>query len=130
MRELVYRYRQVIKFGLVGVANTLISLALLFFLEEVVKMDIRIANPLAYLLGTVNSFYLNKKWTFKSEGKVHKEGPLFFAVIGVAWLIQYVIAVYWMVGILHWDKFVAQVIGMVLFTGLNFVGQKFITFKS
>jgi putative flippase GtrA len=129
MMELIYRYRQVIKFGLVGVANTLICFALLFFLDKVMGLGYQIANPIAYFLSTLNSFYLNKKWTFKSEGKARKEGALFFVVIGCAWGVQYLFLNY-LVESLRMDDMVAQIVGMVIFTGLNFLGQKFITFKS
>lgn len=88
-----------------------------------------IVNPISYLLPTISSFYLNRKWTFKSEGKVHKEGILFFAVIGFAWLVQYAF-LYILVEKVAIDPIVAQVFGMVIFTGINFLGQKFVTFKS
>lgn len=129
MIELIYRYRQVLKFGIVGVLNTAVGFGLIFLFDKVMGMGFEIANPLAYFLSTLNSFYLNKKWTFKSDGKVHKEGAVFFAVIAVAWAIQYGL-LYYLIDIQHMDELVAQTIGMVLFTGLNFLGQKFITFRA
>ncbi len=129
MMELMYRYRQVIKFGLVGVANTAICFALIFFQEEVLGIGYKVSNPVAYFLSTLNSFYLNKKWTFKSEGKAKKEGMVFFLVIGAAWFIQYVLLRY-LVESAGVNDLVAQTVGMVIFTGLNFLGQKFITFRS
>ena len=87
-----------------------------------------VVNPIAYFLPTISSFYLNKKWTFKSEGNVKKEGVLFFVVIGIAWLVQYFF-LYILVERLKVDSVIAQIIGMVVFTGLNFTGQKFLTFR-
>lgn len=127
--QLLLRYQQVIKFGLVGVANTGFTFALIFLLEKVLGLNYLIVNPIAYLLPTISSFYLNKKWTFKSEGQVKKEGVLFFAVIGFAWLIQYGF-LYVLVEKLAVDPIIGQVIGMVVFTGINFLGQKFVTFRA
>lgn len=129
MIELLHRYRQVLKFGIVGVLNTAVGFGLIFLFDKVMGLGFEIANPLAYFLSTLNSYYLNRKWTFKSGGKVHKEGALFFAVIAGAWAIQYAL-LYYLIDILKMDDLVAQTIGMVLFTGLNFLGQKFITFRS
>ena len=126
--QLYYRYQQVIKFGLVGVANTLFTFVLIFLLEKLMGFSYLIVNPISYLLPTISSFYLNKKWTFKSEGEVKKEGVLFFAVIGAAWLVQYGL-LYLVVEKFQIDALIAQVIGMVMFTGMNFLGQKFITFR-
>lgn len=128
MKQLLIRYQQVIKFGLVGLANTGFTFALIFILEKVMGFNYLIVNPISYLLPTLSSFYLNKKWTFKSEGKVKKEGALFFIVIGIAWSIQYCL-LYILVEKLKFDPFVSQAIGMVMFTGMNFLGQKFVTFR-
>lgn len=124
----MFRYRQIVKFGIVGLANTAIAFGLLFLFEGM-GLSYQIANPLAYFLSTLNSFYLNKRWTFKSEGKAHKEGFTFFAVIAGAWFIQYCL-LYYLVEVMHMNDKIAQAIGMVVFTGLNFVGQKLITFKA
>ena len=128
MFELIYKYRQVVKFGLVGAANTLFTLSLIFLLGKVIGISYLVVNPIAYFLLTISSFYLNKKWNFKSEGNVKKEGILFFVVIGIAWLVQYFF-LYILVERLKVDSVIAQIIGMVVFTGLNFTGQKFLTFR-
>ena len=128
MKQLFIRYQQVLKFGLVGLANTGFTFGLIFLLEKVMGLSYLIVNPISYLLPTISSFYLNKKWTFKSEGEVKKEGFLFFTVIGVAWLIQYGL-IYLLVDKFKMNPLVAQGIGMVMFTGMNFLGQKFITFR-
>lgn len=128
----LYKYRQLIKFGIVGVGNTLISLALIYLFDKVMGLGFQIANPLAYFLATLNSYYLNKKWTFKSGGENRskkKEGALFFGVIGVAWLIQYAF-LFILVKVFLIDDLIAQIMGMFVFTGLNFLGQKYVTFKA
>lgn len=127
--QLFYRYQQVIKFGLVGVANTGFTYLLFYLLEKKMGLSLYIANPISYFIPTISSFFLNKKWTFKSEGQVKKEGVLFFTVIGVVWLIQYGL-LFLMVEKYKIADEIAQIIGMVVFTGMNFLGQKFITFKA
>ena len=67
-------FRQVLRFGLVGGLNTLVdvlilnSLLLLFPTTSALKL--LAYNSLAYSLGAVNSFFLNKYWTFGSRQHV------------------------------------------------------------
>ena len=129
MKKHLHRYKQVVKFGLVGAINTVFTLALILLLEKIMGLSYLIVNPISYLLPTISSFYFNKKWTFRSKGKVHREGFFFFAVIGVAWLFQYCF-LFLVVEQFGIDSFVAQVAGMIIFTGINFLGQKFVTFRS
>jgi putative flippase GtrA len=128
MKKHLGRYKQVVKFGLVGAANTVFTLALILLLEKILGLNYLIVNPISYLLPTISSFYFNKKWTFRSNGKVKREGFFFFVVIGVAWLVQYCF-LFLVVEAMKVDSFVAQIAGMIVFTSINFLGQKFITFK-
>ena len=56
--------RQPIKFGLVGIANTGIDLGCFWLLVTWLQTPPLIANTLSYSLGILNSFLLNRAWTF------------------------------------------------------------------
>ncbi len=62
---------RVIRFGMVGVVNTLIDLVLFSLLVQGVAMAVVPANILSYGTGIVNSFLMNRTWTFsdRSRGK-------------------------------------------------------------
>ncbi len=79
---------QAIRFGIVGVLNTGITLAVIFVLMKVLGVHYALSNVIGYLLGSLNSFMLNKKWTFRSKGKVGLQGVLFGALLCVCYLIQ------------------------------------------
>src|SRR5690242_7156089 len=61
-------FRQVLRFGLVGGLNTLVDVLILnglLLLFPTSSTSILLAyNSLAYSIGAVNSFLLNKYWTF------------------------------------------------------------------
>lgn len=61
--------RQLLRFGLVGCLNTLIDLlalnCLLWLWSTQSTAMLLLANSLAYALGAVNSFILNRYWTFQ-----------------------------------------------------------------
>jgi len=84
--------RQVLRFGLVGGLNTLVdvlilnSLLLLFPTTSAPKL--LAYNSLAYSLGAVNSFFLNKYWTFGSRQQVTRAEQARFiltTLCGIGW---------------------------------------------
>jgi putative flippase GtrA len=61
--------KQITRFGIAGVVNTLLDLVLLNLLLWLFPTRnavlILIFNSIAYTLGAINSFFLNKYWTFR-----------------------------------------------------------------
>ena len=60
---------QFIKFGMVGVSNTVVSLAT-YYLFTFFGVYYLIANALGFVTGTLNAYYWNSKFVFKEEAKV------------------------------------------------------------
>ena len=84
--------RQVLRFGLAGGLNTLVDLlilnALLGFFPTTSTLMLLAYSSLAYSLGAVNSFLLNKYWTFASKQKVTRAELARFTLItlcGIGW---------------------------------------------
>ncbi|HEY3991595.1 MAG TPA: glycosyltransferase [Ktedonobacteraceae bacterium] len=69
-------FRQFLRFGLVGGVNTLVDLlalnCLLWLLPTQNTSLLMLANSLAYALGALNSFFLNRYWTFRRSGPANK----------------------------------------------------------
>ena len=86
--QLWHRWRpelgRILRFGLVGLLNTAIGLGTIYVLQLGFGVDYRLANTAGYALGIVNSFVLNRIWTFKSrDTRVARQGLLFLLVAGV-----------------------------------------------
>jgi putative flippase GtrA len=58
---------QFVKFGIVGVSNTLISLAVYAVLLKGFGMWYLAASAIGFAVGTVNGFLWNRKWTFRGH---------------------------------------------------------------
>jgi putative flippase GtrA len=89
MKELALKHAEKIRFGLVGVLNTTSDFVILNVLAVLFGVPVVLANTISTGLCMVMSFFLNKKWTFKSSGKNYaKEVVLFFAftIVGM-WVI-------------------------------------------
>lgn len=75
--------RQILIFGLVGVLNTGVDIAVFTVLYYEFSFSLIEANTIAYFLAATNSFLLNKNWTFsetRKEGKTHQQFILFLGL--------------------------------------------------
>jgi len=85
-------FRQVLRFGLVGGLNTLVDLLILNFLLLLFPTTstpmILAYSALAYSVGAVNSFLLNKYWTFTFRQRTTRSEVVRFIVttlFGIGW---------------------------------------------
>lgn len=58
---------QFVKFGIVGVANTLLTFAVYTLLLKVFGVWYLAASAIGFAAGTINSFLLNRRWTFREH---------------------------------------------------------------
>ncbi|MHB8596357.1 MAG: glycosyltransferase [Ktedonobacteraceae bacterium] len=87
-----YVFNQILRFSLVGGLNTLVDLivlnGLLWLFPTTSTPTLLAYNSLAYSLGAVNSFLLNKYWTFGHKQKTTRSELARFALttlFGIAW---------------------------------------------
>ena len=59
---------QAVRFGIVGVANTLVTYLVIRALHEGLGVALAIASGLGYAVGVVQSFLVNRAWTFSAAG--------------------------------------------------------------
>lgn len=121
-------FQQFIKFGLVGILNTLLTLSLIFICSYVLNFYYLISNGIGYIAGFINSFLWNKYWTFRSKGSIFKEFIKFFKVFLICYGIQFFF-VFTFVQVFKIAESISQIIGMVIYTFVNFLLNKFFTFQ-
>jgi putative flippase GtrA len=73
---------QLVRFVIVGLANTLVDLAAFYLLGLIPGMPDIAAKGISYILGICNSFIWNKYWTFGAarSARGRREFALFFLV--------------------------------------------------
>ena len=120
---------QFIKFGIVGVSNTLLSALTIWILLKVLHCSDYISNIVGYIVGLVNSFIWNRKWTFDSKTKVTDTLFKFILTFGVSYLFQ-LVNLYILLHYTSIDSYVSQLLSIVVYTGINFVLNKIYTFKT
>ena len=117
------------RFGIVGVINTLITLVVIYILQELLHVKYTVANLAGYIAGVINSFFWSKLWVFKKlNSNFMREAVLFLVSFGICYGIQFV-ALLLLVEVLHMADTWAQLVSMVVYTLCNFALNKCITFK-
>src|ERR1700732_362694 len=58
---------QFVKFGVVGVSNTLLTFAVYGLLLKVFGVWYLAASAIGFIVGATNGFLLNRKWTFREH---------------------------------------------------------------
>ncbi|MFI5608947.1 GtrA family protein [Amycolatopsis sp. NPDC051903] len=79
-----------LRFGLVGVANTLVDALGYLLLYSVAGLPLFVANFCSTTAGMLLSFTLNRSFTFRAkDGDVRRQALLFFAVTAFGlWVVQ------------------------------------------
>lgn len=126
--------KKLAKFLVVGVINTLVGTAIMFGLYNLAHCSYWVSSAANYILTSILSFFLNKYFTFESKEKSAAEVLRFAVNIAVCYLLAYGIAKPLCLSALSGASSavrdnVSMFVGMCLFTGFNYLGQRFFAFK-
>lgn len=124
---------QFVKFGLVGISNTLISYVS-YLLFVLLGCHYLIASILSFVVSVTNSFYWNNRYVFcEEEGKKrswwHTYIKTFLAYASTGLVLNNILLVLW-VDVLHISELVAPLINLTVTIPLNYLINKFWAFKS
>ena len=122
------------RFLIVGVVNTLFGMSIMFILYNVFHVSYWWSSAANYFFGSILSFILNKFYTFQHHGSTWKSALKFTVNILVCYLIAYGVAKPLMLYLLDGysrsiQENAAMLTGAILFTALNYAGQRFFAFK-
>jgi putative flippase GtrA len=119
---------QFVKFGIVGVSNTLLAFAVYTLLLKVFGVWYVAASGIGFMVGAVNGFLLNRRWTFK-EHVGDALTPVRWAVVQTCGLALNLALVYTFVDGLGLDELVGQIPTTVIVTVLTFAANRAWTFR-
>lgn len=122
------------RFLLVGVVNTLVGCGAMFLLYNLAHWSYWLSSAANYVLGGVVSFFLNKYFTFRKREWSWTQAVKFAVNVALCWLLAYGLAqplvrqalADWPVRL---QENAAMLVGMCLYTALNYLGQRFFAFR-
>ncbi len=120
---------QFLKFGIVGVSNTILAFAVYTLLLKVFGVWYVAASGIGFAVGAVNGFLLNRRWTFK-EHKGDALTPVRWAVVQGCGLGCNLGLVYMFVSGAGLGALVGQACATAIVTVLTFVANRSWTFRT
>jgi putative flippase GtrA len=120
---------QFVKFGIVGISNTLLTFAVYGLLLKVFGVWYLAASAIGFIVGATNGFLLNRRWTFR--GHVGDAlTPVRWAVVQSCGLGINEGLLYLFVQHARLDKLLAQVFATGVVTVTTFLANRAWTFRA
>lgn len=129
LRQLIIQF---IKFGLVGVSNTFVSMAVYYLLLWINPDWYMLGSVLGTVLSILNAFIWNDLFVFTGNPKdiksvLHRLGKTYVSYGGTSLLSTVLL---WLeVTVLHVSKVFAPIVNLLITIPLNYLLNRFWTFK-
>jgi putative flippase GtrA len=119
---------QFVKFGIVGVSNTVLSFAIYTVLLKVFGVWYIAASAIGFAVGAVNGYLLNRAWTFRGH-QGDALTPVRWCVVQGCGLLANLGLVYVFVSDVGLDKLLGQAFATSIVVVLTFFANRAWTFK-
>ena len=135
---------QLLKYGVIGVLNTLITLVTFYLLNTKLGLSYGISNVTGYILGVLNSFVWNRNWVFKSKDNVKRELLLFICGFLICLALHLCVSCV-LLEVLGWKSLpddiipffpmqkagqnIVMIVAMVAYTLANYIYNRTVTFR-
>ena len=143
--------KQITKFFIIGVSAVLVDFIIYYMMSDLMGINTDLSKAAGFMIGTVYTYFLNKRWTWKYTERSNKGMVLKF---GLVYAVSFVFNIFINKYGLEWiadfninlsltfsdgnlknifsvkgDKFLAFFFATVMSAVINFIGQKFLVFK-
>jgi putative flippase GtrA len=119
---------QFVKFGIVGISNTLLTFVVYTILLKVFDVWYLAASAIGFAAGATNGFLLNRRWTFR-EHVGDSLTPVRWAVVQTSGLAINEGLLFLFVSAWQIDKLLAQAMATVFVTVTTFFANRSWTFR-
>jgi len=121
---------QFTRFGLVGVLNTAIQYAVFAILFRLAGLPMLLSSALGYLAGLLNSYYVNRKWTFAMREGGNRVEFARFLVVNLLAMGMNLLALKVLVARFGMLPEAAQILAIGASLVVNFAGNRWWTFRT
>ncbi len=119
--------KQFIKFGLVGISNTLIAL-IVYYIFLFLGCNYLVSNTLAWLVSVLNAYFWNNRYVFKNDVYWLKALLKTYLSYGFSFILSMVL-LWALVKMLGISQIVAPILVLLITTPMNFAMNKYWTFR-
>ena len=134
MKNLINKYSEIIRYLIIGVCTTIVSLLTYYLLVYTVfnpdvVIELQITNILSWIVSVTFAYFTNRGFVFKTKEDVSFREVISFYVSRVSTLLIDMILMYVFVSLFKFDDKIIKLIVQVVVIVLNYVLSKFIVFK-
>lgn len=123
---------RVVRYGLAGVLNGVVSLSLIAFLDLGLRLPPELANAAGYGVGVVMSFALARSFVFRTDAGVGRTGPRYLLAVAAGFAMNQ-LALQAMLRVLgpgQVQHAIAQLTGITTYTGFVFLACQLWVFRA
>ena len=130
MRGLITKHRELLLYGAVGSASTVLNIFLYFLFEDVFRLPYLVANGVAWVIGVGAVFFANKYVVFGSRERKRflSEAVAFFLSRAISGVFDMAF-MFIFVGILGVDDLIVKVVDNVFIIIFNYATTKLVIFR-
>lgn len=133
MKNLYFKYQELINYIIFGVATTVVNYAVFAFFIKVIPINYQIANFIGWVISVLFAYITNKLYVFNSKSWekniLFKEISSFFTARVVSYFVE-VIILFIGINLLSGDKLIVKLIDNIIIVIINYVFSKMIIFKN
>ncbi len=121
-------WHQLWRYASVGLISAVIDFGILYLLTDKLGLHYLVSATISFIIAASLNYYLNKTWTFKVGGGLVKQAGIFLLIAGNGVILNNII-MYLLVEHGSWWYIYAKVIAIGIVTIINFLGNKYLTFR-
>ena len=134
IKQLYFKYKEIINYLIVGVLTTIVSLAVYYiavftFLNPENAFQLQVANILSWIAGVAFAYFTNRKFVFESKEKNKLKEASKFVLSRVITLFMDMLIMWLGVTILHGNDKIIKLVSQVVITISNYVFSKIFVFN-
>lgn len=118
------------KFAVVGVANTLVDFCVFTILAQLLGVNVYLAQVAGYSAGVVNSYVLNRSWTFRAKDRFFSPALVKFLFLSAGMLLLSTGILYLCYDTAGLPKLAAKAVATGITMVVNFLVNRFWVFRS
>ena len=116
------------RYLVVGLLNTSITLSIIYSVKWFLDFGDVSSNLIGYIVGLIFSFFLNNKWTFRSNKYSHFI-YIKFALIFILAYFSNLLVVIICIDFIGLDSYFSHALGVPAYTVVGYLGNRYYVFK-
>ncbi len=134
MRDLIKKYEEIIRYLIIGVLTTVVSLLVYYILIYTIfdpnkAIELQITNIISWVIAVTFAYFTNRKYVFMEKDNASIKEASSFYLSRVSTLLIDMLLMYVCVTLLHFNDKIIKLVVQVVVTILNYILSKFIVFK-